>query len=147
MTERHLPQQLPLVELTERIREPAVVEVWSLASFDPANLEHQQRVLAMYPPSGTRTIRTRWHCAADVRCQSHRKRNYDSSDGDAPRISPTRARPKTHRGDRCEARSRERALRNRRAQRPVLFRLRFRLRIGRRSTERNRAFSLHVDPK
>ncbi len=51
-----LPEQLPLLDLTERIREPEVMEVWSLAGFDPANLEHRQRVLALYPPTGRRTM-------------------------------------------------------------------------------------------
>jgi GNAT superfamily N-acetyltransferase len=51
-----LPDDLPLLDLTARIPEPAVVAIWSLASFDPSNLEHRQRVLALYPPHGSRAM-------------------------------------------------------------------------------------------
>lgn len=51
-----LPDDPPLLDLTSRITEPPVIAIWSLASFDPANLEHRQRVLALYPPHGSRTM-------------------------------------------------------------------------------------------
>jgi len=49
-------ERLPLLDLTSRINEPAVVAIWSLASADPSNLAHRQRVLELYPPSGSRAI-------------------------------------------------------------------------------------------
>jgi GNAT superfamily N-acetyltransferase len=51
-----LPDELPLLDLTPRMTEPAVMAIWSLASFEPSNLEHRQRVLALYPPQGSRTM-------------------------------------------------------------------------------------------
>jgi GNAT superfamily N-acetyltransferase len=49
-------ESLPLLDLTSRITEPAVVATWSLASPDPSNLAHRQRVLALYPPAGLRAM-------------------------------------------------------------------------------------------
>jgi len=33
-----------------------VAAVWSLASVDPQNMQHRERVLSFYPPSGARRM-------------------------------------------------------------------------------------------
>ena len=45
-----------LLDLTPRMTDPNVVAIWSLSDFDPADLEHRKRVLAFYPPHGTRRL-------------------------------------------------------------------------------------------
>src|ERR1051325_11621510 len=48
--------EFTFVDLTPRMTEPAVAAVWSLAAFDPQDLEHRKRVLSFYPPLGTRRL-------------------------------------------------------------------------------------------
>jgi GNAT superfamily N-acetyltransferase len=51
-----MPPPLPLLDLTDRMTDPDVVAVWSLASANPADLTHRARVLSFYPPAGSRRL-------------------------------------------------------------------------------------------
>jgi RimJ/RimL family protein N-acetyltransferase len=51
-----LEPQIEIVELTSRIADADVAAVWSLAAPDPADMEHRRKVLALYPPAGTRRM-------------------------------------------------------------------------------------------
>src|SRR5688572_5878613 len=52
---RDIPQTLPLLDLTARVDEPAVVGVWSLAVYRPDERKIAERV-ALYRPPNTRRM-------------------------------------------------------------------------------------------